>query len=190
MRPSLNELFEKYKGNTCFDGTDKTTTHSYGDTYTSVFNQITSDAPSILEIGIAGGFGIQVYSEYFPKGIIYGMDMCDAVKPHIKKLPNVKLHFGDATQQSTVNHFGVLYDLIIEDASHLPEHQIQHFADFCKLVKPGGYYVMEDLDQNHFENVKTATAAIAAANGLTQTVHDLRRVKGRFDDIMLVFKKE
>ena len=128
MIPSLIELFEKYKGNTCFDGTDKTTTHSYGDTYASIFNQL-NDAPSVLEIGIAGGFGIQVYSEYFPKGTIYGIDICDAVKPHIKELPNVKLHFGDATNHSTINHFGVRYDLIIEDASHLPEHQIQHLSD-------------------------------------------------------------
>lgn len=186
---SINSIFEKYCSPDFNCGSDKITTHAYEHVYYPLFDELKPTATSILEIGIFTGFSLQIYSECFPNATIYGMDISDTVKPHIKELPNVKLHFGDATQQSTVNHFGVTYDLIIEDASHLPQHQFQHFADFCKLVKPGGYYVMEDVDQTYFEVVKVATAAIAAANGLTQTVHDLRHVKGRFDDIMLVFKK-
>jgi len=190
MTDTLLALFKKYKSYNTNNGTDKTTSHSYGEVYSTILNKLSSSSPTILEIGVSGGYGVQVYSEYFPSGTIYGIDIVDTVKPFIKQTPNIKLYFGDATKQETVNHFGVSYDLIIEDASHRPDHQIQHFADFCKLVKPGGYYVMEDLNEAYFNRVRDATAAIAQANGLTQTVYDLRSIKKRFDDIMLVFKKE
>lgn len=190
MELTLVELFEKYKGDTCFDGTDKLTTHSYGDVYTNIVSQIKTNSPNILEIGIAGGYGIKAFSEYFPAGNIFGIDIEDRVEQSIKQTSNIKLHFGNALLPESIHHFDVSYDLIIEDASHFPEHQIQHFDDFCKCMKQGGYYIIEDVAEVHFGKVKCATAAIAAANGLTQTVYDLRHIKGRFDDILLVFKKE
>jgi cephalosporin hydroxylase len=189
MGRTLIELFEKYKGNTCFDGTDKLTTHSYGDIYTNIVSHIEPISPNILEIGIAGGYGIKAFSEYFPAGNIFGIDIEDRVEQSIKQISNINLHFGNALLPETIHHFDVSYDLIIEDASHIPEHQIQHFEDFCKCMKQGGYYIIEDVHEVYFDRVNDATAAIANANGLTQAVYDLRHIKGRFDDILLVFKK-
>jgi hypothetical protein len=186
---SIIDIFRKYSAIETTKGTDKITSHSYGEVYDSIFTPFKTSATDILEIGISGGFGLQSYVEYFTNATIYGMDITMLSNTAILSNPRIKIHIGDATRLENVHYFGKQYDIIIEDASHLPEHQIQHFQDFCGLLKPGGYYIMEDLNQAHFDRVSAATKQIADQNGLTMTVHDLRNVKGRFDDIMLVFQK-
>ena len=37
------------------------------------------------------------------------------------------------------------YDLIVDDASHKAKHQVIGFDLYWPLVKPGGWYVVEDL---------------------------------------------
>ena len=189
MSGSIIDIFHKYSAIDTGKGTDKTTSHSYGGVYDSIFSLFKTSASDILEIGISGGYGLQSYVEYFTNATIYGMDIQNICTKEVLNNPRIKNHIGDATLPENVNYFGKQYDIIVEDASHLPEHQIQHFRDFCSLVKPGGYYIMEDLDQKHFESVSAKTKEIAEANGLEMTIHDLCKNKGRFDDILLVFKK-
>jgi len=103
---------------------------------------------------------------------------------------NIHIHIGDATLQDTVEYFNNTYDIIIEDGSHLPEHQIQHFKDYNKFVKNGGVYIIEDVAGKNLEVVKTKTTEIANNNNFTTEVIDLRNKKNRFDDILIVFRKK
>lgn len=171
-------------------GTDKTTSHSYGDLYNIIFDQ-KKEAERILEIGIYSGLALEVYAKCCPNAQIYGIDIKDNTYPRIKKNLRIHLQFGDATDRNVVEKYeGLEFDLIIEDASHLPSHQVQHFKDFNKFVKKGGYYLIEDIDGKYFEYVKTETERIGKENGFTMFIHDYRNKKGRFDDIILLFRKD
>jgi len=186
---NISDIFDKYGAINTHQGTDKTTTHSYGKVYNKYFSSIRESTESVLEIGIDSGMALQAYSEFFINAQIYGIDIGDNVKQSVKDNRRVNLYFGDATNQDVVNHFNTEFDIIVEDASHKPEHQIQHFKDFNKFVKPGGYYIIEDVNGQYYSKVLEETKKIAN-NDFECIVHDLRREKNRFDDILIVFRKK
>ena len=43
------------------------------------------------------------------------------------------------------------WDLIIDDGSHLPVHQLVSFAALFPFVRPGGLYVIEDIESSYFD---------------------------------------
>lgn len=42
------------------------------------------------------------------------------------------------------------WDIIIDDASHVPYHQIITFEHMWKAVKPGGLYIVEDVETSYY----------------------------------------
>jgi hypothetical protein len=45
------------------------------------------------------------------------------------------------------------FDLVIEDGSHMPKHQESCLAETFPLLRPGGMYVLEDLQTLHPKHV-------------------------------------
>ena len=185
---SLDEIFNKYSAVNTHYGTDKTTSHSYGTVYENLFEMF-RQTPRILEVGFDGGASLLAYADYFSNATIYGIDIEDNRLPAVKEHPRIKTFIGDATKQDTVNHFGLTYDLVIEDASHLLHHQIQHFHDFSPFVNPGGLYIIEDVAEINLEALKEHVCPVAESNGFDFYLYDLRSTKGRFDDILFIFQK-
>ena len=188
---SLVEILKKYETHhDLAHGTDKGTTHAYDTVYEKIFEPYRNNNIKLLEIGLYGGADLLAFNEYFSNATIYGIDITDSnLMKELNDYKNIHIHIGDATLQETVDHFNTTYDIIIEDGSHLPEHQIQHFKDYNKFVNKGGIYIIEDVAESNLENVKAKTTAIANENNFTLEVHDLRKIKNRFDDILLVFTK-
>lgn len=56
-----------------------------------------------------------------------------------------------------MSKFPILFDIIIEDASHTLADQIQHFVDFGPKVNKRGVYVIEDIDKDNFERLLATT---------------------------------
>ena len=42
------------------------------------------------------------------------------------------------------------FDVVIDDGSHLPLHQLVSFSNLIKCVKPGGLYVIEDIETSYW----------------------------------------
>ena len=42
------------------------------------------------------------------------------------------------------------FDIVIDDASHVNTHQIAAFGHFWPLVRPGGWYVIEDVHASYW----------------------------------------
>jgi predicted O-methyltransferase YrrM len=185
----FSTILSKYSSVDTRFGTDKITSHSYGDIYNKLFSERKDSCKKILEIGISGGFGLKVYSEYFTNADIYGIDINDSIVADIKNNNNIHLCFGDAKDNLIINTFPYEYDIILEDASHDSVDQIQHFKDYSKFVKPGGIYIIEDVHQDAMNSVFSETSQYATQNGFTVELIDLRYIKNRFDDILIVFKK-
>jgi hypothetical protein len=185
----FTDILAKYSSYNTSYGTDKITTHSYGDVYNELFEKYKSSANNILEIGFDCGASLQSYSEYFENATIYGIDIVDNMNLTYKINPKIITLIGDATNEKSVNYFNKKFDIIVEDGSHITEHQIKHFMDFHTKVNQGGLYIIEDVDGNHMDRINNSLKTVAEENGFSLKIYDLRHIKNRFDDILFVFKK-
>jgi len=188
----ISDIFKKYSSIDTTLGTDKITSHSYDNLYNTLFSKYKDTCSKFLEIGFSGGFGLQSYSEYFKNATIYGIDIKDDLSSLIRDNlnSNINIYIGNAKSEETINHFQFEFDIILEDASHLPEDQIQHFKDYSKFVKSGGIYIIEDVHQDYADRVFSETSSIAKENNFKSNIIDLRGIKNRFDDIVIIFEKQ
>jgi len=193
-RPTLEALIAKVSNTDNRAGTDKGTTHSYTDLYTQVLTPYRDTATRVLEIGVYSGASIWVWAEYFAQAQVTGMDIDMSKVVFGKDHERIRFLTADGTRTKGLIAAGggdgvtgtVAYDVIIDDASHNPADQVETLRLFAPILAPGGVYVIEDINEKFAESVKTGVGAIAIREGLTMVWHDLRKNKGRFDDIVAV----
>lgn len=101
----------------------------------------------ILEIGVNRGGSLQMWREYFGReAIIYGIDL----NPECAELadPPTQIRIGSQSDptflRSVVGEMGAP-DIIIDDGSHVAEHQEVSFKTLFPLLAPGGIYAIEDM---------------------------------------------
>jgi 2-polyprenyl-3-methyl-5-hydroxy-6-metoxy-1,4-benzoquinol methylase len=189
MSNDLLKLIEKYSAVDNTYGTDKTTTHCYGDVYTSLLEPLKEEHVKVLEIGIYSGAFLQVLSEYMPNAQLYGIDITLSRVTFGKDHPRIQMFEMDGTKKETAMLLNTVFDIIIEDGSHLPMHQIETLDVFAPYLNIGGVYIIEDIDGQYENTLRPSLQQIADKYGLTMEWMDLRHVKGRFDDIVAVFKR-
>jgi hypothetical protein len=181
----MEAIFDKYSSNENGEGTDKSTHHSYIPVYEQIFGPLRDTPLRMLEIGVKTGASLCAWDEYFthPDKQIHGADICpDWLRFEVKNY-----HVVDATQRRALNELSGEWDVIVDDASHLPVHQLQSLEIFGPFIRTGGYYVIEDIISLE---VAQELYVAACKLGFDVTLHDLRPVKNREDDIMLVMKKK
>lgn len=136
----LTRLADKYK-------TDKgSILHRYTEVYECFFYPLKSSARKICEIGILEGASLQMFAEYFTGAVIYGIDIKDASHLNSDRIRTFVADQSDRNQLSAfAAAFGSEFDLILDDGGHsMPQQQIS-FACLFKNVRPGGYYIIEDV---------------------------------------------
>lgn len=169
--PSLDELAVKW-------GTDKRIgIHSYTRWYEAMFEPRRLEAINVLEIGVQGGCSIRMWEEYFPNARIVGMD----IDPRCAALAGdrVEIVIGSQTDAAVAaalrQRFPDGFDIIIDDGSHVGEHQQATFALYLDaLLRPGGSYIIEDLHCGYRENFR---------GNSPQTI--MQFLKDRVDDVMI-----
>lgn len=189
---SFCDVIKKYSANLNDYGTDKITSHSYGQLYDKIFGDLKArnlEAPSVLEIGIYSGAFLQAISDYLPSAMVYGIDIrLDRVR-FGKENPHIKMFEMDGTKNETATSLDTSFDIIIEDGSHIPEHQVMSLDAFAPYLNEGGVYVIEDIAGGAADYLKAQLQNVADKHGLQMEWLDLRNVKGQFDDILAVFTK-
>ena len=65
------------------------------------------------------------------------------------------LHKIDQSNALELDNFvatvGIKFDCILDDGSHVPEHQILTINKLWDLVKPGGVYIIEDIETSYWK---------------------------------------
>ena len=183
------ECLKPYEAVITEHGTDKNTTHSYGPVYDTLFYPYKEKPIRLLEIGIAGGYALLAYADYFPNADIYGIDIVNSVHKKAWENPRFGLTIANALEKPVVDSYKGIFDIIIEDASHKVEHQIQHFRDFAPKVASGGLYIIEDIVGPNADYIKNTIRPIADCLGFSLEIIDLRSVKGRYDDVLIVARR-
>lgn len=184
-------LLERYGDRAQHLGTDKVTTHSYGEVYEAIFADLKARGPgvTVLENGVYGGAFLAAAAEFLPDARFHGVDISLANVRFGRDHPRIRLHEMDGTRRETAEAIGLRFDLIVEDGSHLPDHQVASLDAFAPFLKSEGVYVLEDIDGAHADELRPRLAATAATHGLEMEWLDLRGVKGRWDDILAIFRR-
>jgi len=174
----LQKVYEKYS---CPGGWgDKGTLHSYIDMYESEMTK--KKNISLLEIGVAFGHSIKMWEDYFEDSDIYGIDINNNLKFDLKNFV-----VGNATIEKDIedNFLKNTFDYIIDDGSHRVDDQIKSFTLLFNKMKKGGKYFIEDIDGDTSVN---KISDYLNQNNFSFEVFDLRPIKNRFDDLVIVIK--
>jgi len=188
---TLNELF-----GTMSPQTDKGTTHDYiAAYYDNEFNPIRDKDIRLLEIGTGEGWSIDLWSKWFTKAEIIGLDDKNGTWQWAKlNHPDwllddnrVKVRICDAYIDATLSLYeDESFDYIIDDGPHTVESQLVAIDKWLAKVKPGGKLIIEDIQsQSDLNRLIDA----AASTGYDYKVFDMVNNKGRYDDIIIEITK-
>jgi hypothetical protein len=111
----------------------------------------------LLEIGIAGGGSLELWSKFFgDAAILYAIDIDLECKNKVSALPrNCHARIGSQDDpeflKSVVSEMGGV-DVVIDDGSHIAEHQLASFKTLFPLLNEGGLYICEDLHTSYWSD--------------------------------------
>lgn len=185
---TLAEIYEDFKGPACYG--DKGTVHSYIEVYEQLLAPFRETAQHVLEIGALAGHSIRMWEHYFVRAAVHGVDISTRpvggrfdLEPMIAEGTH-HIHIFDATVAEQVEaHFqGIMFEVIIDDASHVFEHQMAMYANLRTHLSPGGIYIIEDIED--IDRRRAAFEQIDASKSVK--IMDRRGIKGRFDDVLVV----
>jgi hypothetical protein len=120
--------------------------HGFTEIYERFFYPLKYEPIKIFEIGIERGNSLRLWERYFPKASVYGIDIVDS-----SSMDSGRIHTFIADQGSRnklkqfIRKYGNTYDIILDDGGHYMNLQQISFGFLFKYVKPGGYYIIEDV---------------------------------------------
>lgn len=108
----------------------------------------------VLEIGVFGGASLYMWRDYFPNAVIHGMDVSPV---DLDSADRITTYVGDQedrlTLQEIVDAAGTDFDLILDDGGHTMAQQQSSLGFLFPHVRPGGYYVVEDLHTSFMQRI-------------------------------------
>ncbi len=133
------------------NGTDKASSHhDYLNFYESLFARRRDEALTLLEIGVLNGASLRTWREFFPHAHVIGADIDPTTRRFQRE--RVTIEYMDQSNLEDMVRVAVKhqpFDIIIDDGSHLWEHQTTSLKTLFPFLKPGGMYIIEDLQTNY-----------------------------------------
>jgi hypothetical protein len=148
----LANWYQSDKGSTFFHR------HEFSKIYNSIFYESRDKIRSILEIGVFNGASIRMWREYFPNAIIYGFDNDISKIDTVNDLQNVHTFLVDQSDRKSlldgIERTGCdQFDIIIDDGSHMMNHQQITFGTLFPYLKSNGQFIIEDLHTSLNKNI-------------------------------------
>ena len=120
--------------------------HNYIPLYHRHFQDITTQVRKVLEIGVQTERSVNLWKDYFPHAEIHGIDIDPACKQYENE--RIKIHIGSQADTNFLSTLPKDFDIIIDDGSHIPDHQIASFLHLYQHhMKDRGIYVVEDCQK-------------------------------------------
>jgi hypothetical protein len=149
---SLNALANLYKTDKGDGVWDR---HNYASTYEALLRTrpaFREGRIALLEIGIWDprnpGASARMWRHFLgPKAILYGIDVapdCLSLREECGMRVLI-VNQSDATQLASMSVGMPLFDMVVDDGSHIAHHQRVAVETLWPRVAPGGYYAVEDL---------------------------------------------
>lgn len=172
---SLDALAVRYR-------TDKShLTHNFAQFYDFHLASQRDRELKLLEIGLGRGASIRMWKRYFPKAELFAIESLERRK--IYRFLGAKVFIGrqqDKTFLGTVMDEIGRVDIIIDDGSHRVDDQQITLGLLFPYLRPGGYYIIEDI---HTSFPTSGDDFGLAPDGSNSTYGMLQRFQrtGRFD---------
>lgn len=180
---TLSEVYNSKKFKT-----DKNTVHSYIDNvYSKLFQDIQTSAKNILEIGIDHGGSILLWKEYFVNATICGIDI-ENKKNIFEEKERLKILKNNAYDKKFINSIPEKYfDLIIDDGPHTLDSMIDFLNGYQNKLNENGIIIIEDIQEISWIEILKNNVYPNLIECVD--VYDLRSIKDRYDDILLIIDK-
>jgi hypothetical protein len=153
---------------------DKTKRHGYQVAYGPFLAPFILKPIRLLEIGMESGASVQLWGNLFPNlqqmyGVTYGgRDDSDATTLSFAKRQGLArgntthpsdmftLYHGDQSDTAFLQGLAAdlsstPVDLIIDDGSHVPRHQLKSFVHLFPVLADGGLYIIEDVETSYWD---------------------------------------
>lgn len=118
----------------------------YGEFYDKVLGWHRDAFMKIMEIGVHEGWSMTLWKNYFHKAKIYGVDIVDVCQRFSDD--RVKIITEDANNIEKMKNYGKEFgpfDVVVDDASHIPTQQIATFTALFPALVSNGIYIIEDI---------------------------------------------
>lgn len=132
--------------------TDKISLHNYHVVYERHFGPLRLEPITLLEIGVLDGASLRMWEEYFTCAKIYGIDIDPRCKQYETR--RSKVFIGNQKDPYFLNKMLRTIgnpDIVIDDGGHKMDEQQLSFKLLFPYIKPGGVYVIEDLETSYYE---------------------------------------
>jgi SAM-dependent methyltransferase len=146
MTNKLKEIFwELERGCTKWSG--------YFDVYEKHLGKFVGKSPRILEIGVLGGGSIEMWLKYFGEGTqVIGVDINEECLDYTFD-GNAKVVMGDQGNPEFWDQYlsdQKGFDIVIDDGSHVMQHQITTLNKVFPRLNVGGVYICEDTHTSYW----------------------------------------
>jgi hypothetical protein len=134
----------------------------------------------VVEFGVFQGASTRWLAECFPDAQIVGADI-ENVQPGWPTEGRISYRRVDQADRVAVKAMladipGAV-DLIIDDGSHVPQHQASCLAEGMARLRPGGLYVLEDICTSHPLQAGFAHFSIAGGKRVPNALNVLMAIQ-------------
>jgi hypothetical protein len=130
--------------------------HHYTQHYYDLLHLQRTTVEAVLEIGICGnrnipfnrtGASLFMWQEFFPYAAIYGLDNDPKWLINIGNITTALADQGDPISLNAALDFlkEDQFDVIVDDGSHRPDHQVISMQTLLPHLRPTGIYFIEDV---------------------------------------------
>lgn len=135
--------------------TDKADHSHYLRRYEEHFQPLVNEEVKLLELGVYKGGSLLLWRDYFPSGVIVGLDLNPVDIPD--ETGRIRIYQGQQQDTALLDWIAKEnapsgFDIIIDDCSHIGElTRISFWHLFDNHLKPGGLYVIEDWSASYWD---------------------------------------
>lgn len=126
----------------------------YTAVYSMLFSQYRHKPIHFAEIGIEQGNSLHMWVNWFTAATIHGFEYYPEKLQHcaMYQFPRTELFYVDVSKKdvitSSFTSTNTLYDIIIDDSSHIRSHQNNILQTVPKFIKSGGIFIIEDIERD------------------------------------------
>jgi SAM-dependent methyltransferase len=144
--PSLADIFQQHTGRLIHKWSHY---FSIYERHLSCFRQ---KPVRVLEIGVSHGGSLQMWKRYFGEyAAIVGVDIDPRCRDYVED--GIEVEIGDQSDPqfwARIIEAHADFDVIIDDGSHISEHQRASFLSLWPYLREHGTYIVEDLHTSYW----------------------------------------
>ncbi|MGY2050729.1 hypothetical protein [Methylobacterium sp. JK268] len=173
--------------------------HNYTPFYSVLFGEISDPITSLFEVGLGTNFAdmpsnmgpdgvpgasLRGWKAYFPEALIYGGDIDKRI---LFSEERIQTYFIDQLVPDTLEGLWrhiphISFDIFIDDGLHELEAGMNTFKTSFDRVRPGGFYVIEDVLLNQLDRY----VEFLEAAGIDAVAVELSHPFNTFDNCIIV----